>query len=155
MPYRMRLRFRREANCNFPLLLQCLSYTIAHSQTREHAYVLTCKHTPTQMHPCCVLTQFSFAFCLSRNRMFRNVLYGLYCFIERATWSRWGEAIRLLFFPSHDCHIVIFSVLCSGEKIKRHWRKSLLIHKQHLRLQQAKCYNYCTELASLKASSDS
>ena len=50
----MRLRSRRQANCNFPLLLQCLSYTIAHSQTREHAYVLTCKHTPTQMHPCCV-----------------------------------------------------------------------------------------------------
>ena len=33
------------ANCNFPLLLQCLSYTIVQSQTCEHASVLSCTHT--------------------------------------------------------------------------------------------------------------
>lgn len=107
----MRLRFRQEANCNSPRLLQ--SYTIARSRTREHAFVLTCKaHTLAQTQPGCVFaTQFGFAFCLSKNRMFsqcglRSLLLYRVCYVTFTRISYHEEAILQIFYQAHDCHCI-------------------------------------------------
>lgn len=108
----MRLRFRQEANCNSPRLLQ--SYTIAHSQTREHAFVLTCNaHTLAQTQPCCVCAQpSSVSLSVSQktgcflNVVLRSLLLYRVCFVTFTRVSYHEEAILQIFYQAHDCHCI-------------------------------------------------
>lgn len=130
MPHRMRLCFQQQANCTSPLLLQCLSYMIAHSQTREHAYVLTCKHTPTQIHPCCVCAQFALTSVLQEQDVSQCCLWSL--LLCRVTCSQ-GEKMLVLFSHAHGWHAVRFSLT----QIFIHKKKKIC--KQNLRFQRAVC----------------
>lgn len=131
MPHTMRLRSRQQANCNFALLLQCLSYAIAHFETQK-TRICAPKHAHT--HPCCACAPDRASLSVSQKRGQFPRLFMV--FIALVTLQ--------LFCQAHDSHIVISSALCSN-KILFFLKKILkqaaffLKCKQRLRLRQAMC----------------
>lgn len=119
MPHRMRLRFRRRANCNSLLPLQCSRYTIAHTHVNVHV----CLHASTHGYERRWTTCAQFAFTLLTSPL-------LWCFSTLF--------MVLIVLRRELCHCDIADIFIN---VRFMLSALFTAHKNKKRLSSGNCFN--------------